>query len=320
MEHFSSITEPMTMEPLTQQIGGAKTGLRSQVKPVGTYMYEKVTNIVSYDEKTAYNLLENTQYIFLSIVVCYLYSNLINNLLPYKKNFSKEKRALDLGLHIIALSVGFFLLPKIIQVIPSIMHTSTTYTSYETSAYSGIFIPLFLVSFNFNAISKKISGVGSDTITVKILQDNQPKREVKVVTDEKLRPKQQSKAQVLKTPTQQYPTTSNLPTVTPLNRQQIEATEIGGFGRPKATRTPELKDGNDIRDFLSQVQGDAPEHGHGDMSSRQNDPAEMERQALRPPMNPGQQHHQQQQHQQVHSFEGVGFSSGGGGGLDFAPF
>jgi hypothetical protein len=318
MEEF--ITE-VNMTPISQsggiQLGGVKTGVRSQVKPVGTYMYEKLSNIVKYDEKTAYNLLENVEYIFLTIIVCYLYSNLINNLLPYKKSFSKEKKALDLALHIVALSVGFFLLPKLIQIVPSIMHGSTSFTAYETNAYSGMFVPLFLVSFNFNAISKKIGGVSRDTITVKILTDNEPKKEVRIV-DEKLRSKQQSRAQVLKTPQQKYPTTSNLPTVTPLNRQQIEATPMSGFERPASTRTPELKDGNDIRDFLSQVQN-TPSQQHGDLSSIQNDPAEMERRALRPP---GQEQQIQQNFPPQNPILGSMDSSmmGGGAGLGFSPF
>lgn len=335
MEDFvlnESVGAPVTA-PMTLQMGGVKGGLRSQTKPVGSYVYEKLTNIVSYDEKTAYQLLENTQYILLTVIVCYLYSNIVNNLLPYKKSFSKEKRLLDLALHLVALSIGFFLLPKLVQVVPSIMHSSTSFTSYETDAYSGIFVPLFLVSFNYSALSKKIGGIGKETITIPILQDNQPKKEVRFVKDETLRPKQQSKAQILPTPRQKYPTTSNLPTVSSMNHQQIEATQMGGFGRPQSTRTPEVKEGSDIRDFLSKVQDDenagshplvqdltqgrgAETSYHGDLSTRQNDPAEMQRRALRP-SNDGFGHSPSSQ---IPSGDIMPMAGGGGGSLAFAPF
>jgi hypothetical protein len=321
MEGFTEEIQPITsqMNQTNQgsriglQFGGAKTGIRSQVKPVGTYMYDKLMELFKYDEKTAYNLIENVEYIFLTVIVCYLYSNIINNLLPYKKSFSKEKKALDLALHIVALTIGFFLLPKLIQIVPSIMHGSTSFTAYESNGYSGLFVPLFLVSFNMNAIYKKIGGVSRDTITVKILRDNE-KKDVKVV-DENLRPKQQSRTQVLKTPDQKYPTTSNIPSVLPLNRQQIEGTAMSGFERPKQTRTPDLKDGNDIRNFLSQVQN-SPSQQHGDMSSIENDPAEMERRALRPPQQG--QYQQAQEHPILGSMDSS--MMGGGSGLGYSPF
>ena len=249
---IETFNEPLSNNSFNQMGGG----LKNQSKPVGNYMYEKLTDIFHYDDKTAYKLLENTQYLTLTIIVSYLYSNLINNLLPYNKNFSNEKKALDLAIHIIALSIGFFLLPKLIQVVPSFMHSSKSFTSYESDSYSGMFVPIFLVVFNYQSLFNKISGFGKEVIQVSILKDKTIKKKVELI-DEKVKSKTQSKAQQLTTPTHQYPDNSNVPTNNILNNQQIQASPMSGFERPLSSNsTPVKNDSTDIRDFLNTVQND----------------------------------------------------------------
>jgi hypothetical protein len=245
-----------------EQIGGA----RNQSKTVMTYVTDKIQNVMTIDNKTLLQFLEHTEYLTITIAISYFYSRLLDNLFPIQRSFSTEKLSLDLALHLITLSIGFFLLPKVIQIIPSIMHGSTSFSTYQTDSYKGAFVGIFLGLFSYSSLRKKIGNLVRGNIPLELFKESDNYRlDEKPVVDEKTRiPKGTVKKQQLSTPTQKFPTTSPVPTVNPMNTLQMLGTQYGsGFGRPQNTRDESVKDGNDIRNFLQNSQNNEYQQQEG---------------------------------------------------------
>jgi hypothetical protein len=276
--------ESVDMKPtFFSQIGGA----RNQSKPLMTYVGDKIQNVMKFDNKTLFEFLEHTEYLIVTIIFTYFYARFLDNLFPIQKKFSVEKMSLDLALHVITLSVGFFLLPKIIQIVPGVMHGSTSFSSYQTDAYKGAFVCVFLGLFSYSSLRKKIGNLVRGNVPITLFQESENFRNLdeNPVIDEKTRkPKSQVKAQNLPTPSQKYPTVSPVPTVDSMDNQKMAATEKGGFGRPVNTRVPSVDDGTDIRNFLQQTQ-DTPQNNLEEMNHGNNIPQNSldDRNALAPP-------------------------------------
>lgn len=242
---------------LVNQAGGA----RNQGQYLSTYVGEKLNNLFTLDTKAVYSIVENSEYLVISILLSYIYAIFLNKMFPIKYSFGKEKLALDLVLHIFSLSLGYYFIPKAIKVFPSIFHSSVGFTAYQTDAYAGTFVAIFLSLFSFNSISAKLrllmrkfgaegfgapsdQSPGIDENTGRVENENETAKEL---VDENTRPAAESRKQQLPQSNNKYPNNGSVPTVSEMNHQEAAA-----YSPPQATRD-HSNDGTDIRNFLNQV-------------------------------------------------------------------
>jgi len=265
MDNINGIEADLGLSPISNvdnvlinQAGGA----RNQGQYLSTYISQKLNNLFSLDSNTVYSIVENTEYLVLSLALSYIYAKFIDKMFPIKYNFSKEKLSLDLVLHVFALALGFYFIPKAIKVFPSIFHTSIGFKAYQTDAYSGTFVLIFLSLFSFDTLNRKLKmlmkelGVekfaapidkspGIDKKKGRVDNDNEVTHEL---VDENTRPSTKSSKQQLSQHQNQYPMNSSVPTVSSFNHQQVAGMNL----QQEPTRKHD-NDGSDIRQFLSQA-------------------------------------------------------------------
>jgi hypothetical protein len=243
---------------LVNQAGGA----RNQGQYLTTYVSQKLTNLFSLDSNTVYSIVENTEYLVISLTLSYIYAKFLDKMFPIKYNFSKEKLSLDVVLHVFALALGFYFIPKAVKVFPSIFHTSIGFKAYQTDAYSGTFVLIFLSLFSFETLNTKLSMLmkkfGVENFNSPVNQspginkekgrvDNDNEVTHKLV-DENTRPSTKSSKQQLSQHQNQYPMNSSVPTVSNFNHQQVAGMNL----QQQPTRERD-DDGSDLRKFLNQV-------------------------------------------------------------------